>query len=92
MILLHEWDLRSVAIATSTSVSAIAAHVAKFKIYETWIGYRGAAEAMRREYSLYSCGASDYHDVENREKLFIEKIEQIIAGEHAEWTDLKKQK
>lgn len=92
LILLQELDLRLVAIATSTAVSALVALVAKFKIYETWVIYRGAAEAMRREYSLYSCCAGRYHDAENRERLFIEMVEEIVAGEHSEWTALKKQK
>lgn len=92
LILFQEWDLRSFAIVTSTTVSAIVALVSKFKIYETWIGYRGAAEAMRREYSLYSCRAGNYHDVLDRDQLFIERIEEIVANEHAEWTSLKKQK
>ncbi len=92
LILFQEWDLRSFAIVTSTTVSAIVALAAKFKIHETWIGYRGAAEAMRREYSLYSCHAGDYRGVDDRDQRFIERIEEIIASEHAEWTALKKQK
>lgn len=92
LILLQELDLRSAAIVTSTAVSALVALAAKFKMYETWVMYRGAAETMRREYSLYSCSAGHYHDAESKERLFIERIEDIVAGEHAEWTALKKQK
>lgn len=92
LILLQDWDFKSFAIVTSTAVSAIVALAAKFKIYETWIGYRGATEAMRREYSLYSCSAGNYHDVDDKDRLFIENIEKIITDEHAEWTALKKQK
>ena len=92
LILFQEWDLRSFAIVASTSVTAIVALAAKFKIHETWIVYRGAAEAMRREYSLYSCQAGDYHGADGRDQRFIEKIEEIAASEHAEWTALKKQK
>ena len=92
LILFQELDLRWLAIITSTTISAIVALGAKFKIHETWIGYREAAEAMRREYSLYSCHAGAYRGVDDRDQRFIERIEEIVASEHAEWIFLKKQK
>ena len=51
---------------------------------ETWLGYRKAAERMKREYRLYINGAGGYREAADEERAylqFVEAIEEIIAEE-----------
>ncbi len=51
---------------------------------ETWLGYRKAAERMKREYRLYINGAGAYREAADEDQAyltFVEAIEGIIAEE-----------
>ncbi len=54
----------------------------------TWLGYRKASEAMKREKRLFVNGAMDYAKYPDNRKaflLFIERVESIIAEEKDEF-------
>ncbi len=51
---------------------------------EGWLGYRKAAERMKREYRLYINGAGGYREAADEERAylqFVDAIEGIIAEE-----------
>lgn len=51
---------------------------------ESWMGYRKASEAMKREYRLYINNAGSYADAPNEDaafRSFVEQVETVIAEE-----------
>ncbi len=91
-ILMNEPNLEMLAVGTSAVIAISTSLVNLFKYRENWINYRTAAEIMRREYSLYNTGIGDYFDVDNKQKVFVERIENLILGENTRWRTLQKKK
>ena len=56
-----------------------------YQLQEQWIAYRSTAEALRRERYLYLGRAGPYMG-EDRQRQLAERIEGLVAQEHAKWT------
>ncbi len=67
------------AIATSAMKS--------FKFQENWISYRTIAETLKKETHYYNAGANGYSTVENKEQLFVERVESLISRENTLWVE-----
>ena len=60
------------------------------KYRELWISYRTTEQEMLKEYYQYKTGTGAYAgigDDEERFKLFVERIEGIMAQERSKWLD-----
>jgi hypothetical protein len=54
------------------------------KAHESWILYRSTVESLKREYHLFALDTGEYseeRDLELKGKLFIRRVESIIAAE-----------
>jgi Protein of unknown function (DUF4231) len=60
-----------------------------FQLYQTWISYRVAGEALRRERNLYMATAGRYHDADDPVRLLAERIEELVAQEQNQWQALR---
>ncbi len=60
-----------------------------FKYKETWLNYRGTYDALKREKSFYLAQVGDYGKATDREGLFIQRVEAILANESAEWQSVQ---
>jgi len=56
-----------------------------FKYQENWINYRTTCETLRKEIHFYKAGLGDYRDSEDREALFVERVESLISRENTMW-------
>ena len=56
-----------------------------FKYQENWINYRTTCETLRKEIHFYRAGSGDYRDSEDREALFVERVESLISRENTMW-------
>ena len=56
-----------------------------FKYQENWINYRTTCETLRKEIHFYRAGLGDYRDAEDREALFVERVELLISRENTIW-------
>ncbi len=56
-----------------------------FKYQENWINYRTTCETLRKEIHFYRAGLGDYRDSEDREALFVERVESLISRENTMW-------
>lgn len=92
LILALDLDWKLPAVATSAAVSMSAGMMAAFKIREKWINYRTTAEAMRAEYSLYKTRSGPYLHVGDRQQVFVERIESLLASETETWRAAYKKK
>ncbi|MDH3890443.1 MAG: DUF4231 domain-containing protein [candidate division Zixibacteria bacterium] len=77
--------LTSVVVAVATSALKV------FKYQENWINYRTTCETMRKEIHYYEAGAEAYGEVEDREALFVERVESLISRENTIWLAAQKQ-
>jgi aminoglycoside phosphotransferase len=58
-----------------------------FKYQEKWIRHRSACERLKRERYRFELGVVDYCDLDEqqRQRKFVETIEQIIENEQGDW-------
>jgi len=56
-----------------------------FKYQENWINYRTTCETLRKEIHFYNVGVGEYKDINNREALFVERVEALISRENTMW-------
>lgn len=72
----------------------VAAAVGKlFKFHDNWLHYRALVEALAREKELYSAGAGDYAPIDEagRNRLLVERVENLIANKTAQFIETHKQ-
>jgi hypothetical protein len=92
------WAVRDAYLAGVLSailggVVVMAAAVGKlFKFHENWLHYRALGEALAREKELYSVGAGDYAtaDGAGRNRLLVERVENLIASKTAQFIETHK--
>jgi hypothetical protein len=60
-----------------------------YQFQEHWIAYRSTWEALRREQHLYEAGAGDYATAASPPTLLAERIEALVAREHARWVSVQ---
>lgn len=60
-----------------------------YQFQERWIAYRSTWEGLRREQHLYDAGGGDYAAAANRPTLLAERVEAIVAQEHARWVSVQ---
>ena len=77
---------------TSVIAALLSSSLKAFKFKEDWIRYRTAWDILHREIYLYHAGVREYSEDPyqtassvDKEALFVEKIESVIANEHSLW-------
>ena len=61
------------------------AGVKTFSFQENWISYRVTAERLIQEKVFYDGKIGEYGTADDRETLFVERIETLISSENAKW-------
>ena len=84
---------------TSWSAVVISAIVAigttalkTFKYQENWINYRTTCETLRKEIHFYNAGVGEHKDTNDREALFVERVEALISRENTMWLTTRRPK
>lgn len=86
--------LAGVLSAILGGVVVVAAAIGKlFKFHDNWLHYRALVEALAREKELYTAGAGDYAAVEGpkRDRLIVERVENLLANKTAQFLETHKQ-
>ncbi len=65
-------------------VAALAGFITLFKLQENWVQYRTMSEMLTQERFLYLAETGTYKDAD-RFKLFVERIENMLTKENAQW-------
>lgn len=74
-----------VATVTATIVAILTAGLKTFKFQENWISYRTTCETLRKEKYFYDAAIGEYAAADDREALFVERVENLIARENTMW-------
>lgn len=77
--------LQWVPVVSSVIVAVLASALKTFKFQENWINYRTTCETLKKEIHLCRAGVGEYKKVEDREALFVERVENLISRENTLW-------
>ena len=77
--------LNMVPLMTSVVVAILATSLKTFKFEENWINYRTICETLKKEIHFYRAGIGEYEDSEDKEALFVKRVEALISRENTLW-------
>lgn len=63
-----------------------------FQYERLWITFRSTAEMLKHEKYLYLAQAGPYRGADDAKRLLAERIEELIAQEHARWVAVREKK
>jgi hypothetical protein len=84
--------LGSLSLLTSVLVAILATGLKAFKFEENWINYRTTCESLKRELYFYEAKTNDYRSSDDREALFVERVEALLSRENTLWLTTVKDK
>ncbi|EOU1755917.1 DUF4231 domain-containing protein [Clostridium perfringens] len=70
----------------SSIVLALTSIISLINFKDTWHRYRYTAEAIKGECMRFNCRTIEYRD-ENRDTVFLERIERLISAERELWIE-----
>ena len=74
-----------VPLLTSTIVAVISSGLKAFKYEEHWLNYRTTCETLKKERHFFNAELEDYKTAEDKEALFVERVEALISRENTLW-------
>jgi len=84
----YKWITAVLAILLAIATSALKT----FKFQENWINYRTIAETLKKEKYYYEAEISEYASAEDKERLFVERVETLISRENTLWVAIHTRK
>lgn len=75
---------------TSAAVAILTAGLKTFKYQENWINYRTTCETLRKEKHFYDAAVGEYRGSEDKEALFVGRVESLISRENTMWISSRK--
>ena len=76
-----EWITITVSIGLAIGTAALKT----FKFQENWINYRTVSETLKKEKHFLDARLDDYANSDDREALFVERVESLISRENSLW-------
>lgn len=52
---------------------------------QNWLLYRATRESLKREELLHTAGVGPYATVANKDDLYVERCDAVMAGENSQW-------
>ena len=80
------------AVVISAIVAIGTTMLKTFKYQENWIDYRTTCETLKKEIYYYTGGIGDYKETDDRESLFVERVESLISRENTMWLTAQRPK
>ncbi len=74
-----------ITVVASVLLAIGTAGVKAFKFQENWITYRATSERLSQEKFFYDGSVGEYGATDNKESLFVKRVEALISGESAQW-------
>jgi len=72
---------RIISTVLSATIVVLTGLLAHLKSHENWLSYRGSWDALEKERRLYETGAGVYKEEADRNSLFVDRVEAILARE-----------
>ncbi len=77
--------LKLITVVFSVLLAIATGALKTFRFEENWINYRTIAETLKKEKHYYDAGTLEYATAEDRERLFVERVEALISRENTLW-------
>ncbi len=77
--------LRVLSVITSILIAFIAPTIRFLKFQEKWVNYRSVAELLKKEQYYFKANINEYGKAQDKQKLFVERIENLISQAHTSW-------
>ena len=84
--------LKMVSLITSVFVAILATSLKTFKFEENWLNYRTTCETLKKEIHFYQAGIDEYKGADDKEALFVKRVEALISRENTLWLTTVKDK
>ena len=78
------------ATVTSAVVAILTVSLKTFNYQENWHSYRTTCETLIKEQHFYEAGIGEYRTIKDKEALFVERVESMIARENTVWISTQK--
>ncbi|MCL0075714.1 DUF4231 domain-containing protein [Dehalococcoidia bacterium] len=85
LIVIGEGWVKWLAVVVAALVAISTAALKTFKYQENWISYRTTAETLKKQIHFYEASIQGYENVEDKEALFVERVESLISRENTLW-------
>ena len=85
LVVIGNGPLKWFAVVVAMLVAISTAALKAFKYQENWISYRTTCETLRKEFHYYEAGIHGYEDAEDKEALFVDRVESLISRENTLW-------
>jgi hypothetical protein len=77
----------TVASILSLTVALGTALLGHFSFHEDWLKARATWDQLKRELYWHDVSAGPYSDCDDRNRFFVERVEELIAQEGKEWLE-----
>lgn len=74
-----------ITIVISVLLAIGTAALKTFKWQEIWINYRFISETLKKEKHFYDAEIDEYANADDKDGLFIERVENLISRENSLW-------
>lgn len=84
--------VKPLSLLTSVLVAILATSLKTFKFEENWVNYRTTCETLKKEIHFFDAGIDEYKDSQDKEGLFVKRVEALISRENTLWLTTVKEK
>jgi len=84
--------VKPLSLVTSVLVAILATSLKTFKFGENWVNYRTTCETLKKEIHFFDAGIDEYKDSQDKEGLFVKRVEALISRENTLWLTTVKEK
>lgn len=85
LVVIGTGPLKWFAVIIAVLVAISTASLKTFKYQENWISFRTTCETLKKEFHYYEAGLHGYEDSDDKEVLFVDRIESLISRENTLW-------
>jgi len=89
MFLVEEVN-KYVPVVISVLVAILTAGLKTFDFQGLWVEYRTTAETLKKEKNFFDFNLYEYGETEDKEGLFVERVEALVSKENTRWIEISK--
>lgn len=85
LVIISDGYIRWITVGIAAIVAIVTSALKTFKYQENWLNYRTTSETLKKEIHFYKAGIHGYENVDDKEALFVERVESLISRENTLW-------
>ena len=85
LVVSFEGNFKWITVTLSIVLAIVTSGLKTFKFQENWINYRTIAETLKKEKHYHDAELNEYAATDDKEQLFVERVETLISRENTLW-------